>query len=82
MEEEPEKSPMGVDLMEADREEAMGVEAEVEEAKEGLQGEEEDLTARTQHIQLSNVPSVDSLMKEEDVTGQIHVAEFTSVAGV
>ena len=73
---------MGANIMEADKEEAMGVEVEVEEAKEGLQGEEEDLTARTQHIQLSNVPSVDSLMKEEDVTGQIHVAEFTSVAGV
>ena len=82
MEEEPEKSPMGVDLMEADREEAMGMEAEVEEAKEELQGMEEALRVRTQHIQLSNVPSVDSLMKEEDVTGQIHVAEFTSVVGV
>ena len=68
--------------MEADREEAMGVEAEVEEAEEGLQGEEEDLTARTQHIQLSNVPSVDSLMKEEDVTDQILVAEYISAAGV
>ena len=82
MEEEPEKSPTEVDLMEADREEAMGMEAEVEEAKEELQGMEEALRVRTQHIQLSNVPSVDSLMKEEDVTGQIHVAEFTSVAGV
>ena len=82
MEEEPEKSPTGVDSMEADREEAMEMEAEVEEAKEELQGMEEALRVRTQHIQLSNVPSVDSLMKEEDVTGQIHVAEFTSVVGV
>ena len=73
---------MGANIMEADKEEAMGVEVEVEEAKEGLQGEEEDLTARTQHIQLSNVPSVDSLMKEEDVTDQILVAEYISAAGV
>ena len=81
MEEEPEKSPMGVDLMEADREEAMGMEAEVEEAKEELQGMEEALRVRIQHTQLSSVPSADSTMRGEDVIGLTHAAEFTNVAG-
>ena len=81
MEEELEKWLLVADIMEADKEEPMWVEAEVEESKEDLQGEEGKLIVRTQHIQPSNAPSVNSLMRREGVTGQILAAEFISAAG-
>ena len=80
MEGELEKWLLVADIMEADKEEPMWVEAEVEESKD-LLGEEGKLIVRTQHIQPSNAPSVNSLMKREGVTGQILAAEFISAAG-
>ena len=53
----------------------------MEESKEDLQGEEGKLIVRTQHIQPSNAPSVNSLMRREGVTGQILAAEYISAAG-
>ena len=82
MEEWPEKLLLMPDILEADNEEAMVVGAEVEEAKEELQGEEEKLKVETKHLQPSNAPSVNSLMTEEGATGPTLVREYISAACV
>ena len=80
MEEQPENLLLILDILEADKEEAMVVEAEVEEATEELQGEEEELKVRTKLFQLSNAPSVNSLMTEEGATGPTLAREYISAA--
>ena len=81
MEEEPEKLHQVMDTLEVDREEAMVVEAVVEEAT-GEAKEEEIQLARvgTQHSQPSNGPSVNSTMIEEAVIGLTLARESTSAA--
>lgn len=80
MEEQPENLLLILDILEADKEEAMVVEAEVEEATEELQGEEEKLKVGTKLFQLSNAPSVNSLMTEEGATGPTLAREYISAA--
>ena len=80
MEELPEKLLLITDILEADKEEAMVVEAKVEEATEESQREEEISRVGTKHSQPSNGPSVSFITTEEAAIGPTLVREYMSAA--